>query len=165
MKTTRDETEDQVVGSGSMRSAATWFLAQETSPTYAVIQGFETDFRGFLNQLLIPQIAQLSSGRPKDDRPVVAARAGVGEARRRLALPERPGLLGEFERVTRLARSVVALCNHCDTLAGIRVCLACDMRIKDDAEAVPSEKVSPSGGAVRSGYVHAECANEVRRAR
>ncbi|WP_407698542.1 DUF6415 family natural product biosynthesis protein [Streptomyces cyaneochromogenes] len=110
-------------------------------------------------------MAELGSGRPQDDGPVVAARAGVGEARRRRALPARPGLLGEFERVKRLARSVVVLCDHCDTLAGIRVCLACDVRIKDAAEAVPSEKVSPSGGALRSGYVHAECANEVRRAR
>ncbi|MGC9541560.1 DUF6415 family natural product biosynthesis protein [Streptomyces sp. UG1] len=42
--------------------------------------------------------------------------AGVGEARRRLHEPEAAGLLGEVERVKRLARSVVALCDHHDAL-------------------------------------------------
>ncbi|MFE7275565.1 DUF6415 family natural product biosynthesis protein [Streptomyces sp. NPDC057623] len=134
------------------------------APTHVVIKGFETDFRSFLDDLLVPQIAKLVSGRPEGAVPAAAAQAGVDEARRRLALPERPGSLGEFERVKRLARSVVALCDHCDTLAGIRVCRACHSEIKDYDEALPSDSASSSGGSLSAGYVHAKCANKVRRA-
>ncbi|NEA64725.1 DUF6415 family natural product biosynthesis protein [Streptomyces sp. SID12488] len=48
------------------------------------------------------------------------APAGVGEARCRLDEIERAGLTGEFERVKRLARSVVALCGHHQNLTGAR---------------------------------------------
>lgn len=69
----------------------------------------------------------------------------------------------EVERVKRLAGSVVALCDHYDTLMGVTMCLTCDMPIEDGEERLPYDQVSPSGGAARSGSVHARCANTVRR--
>ncbi|TXS42196.1 hypothetical protein EAO75_34015 [Streptomyces sp. uw30] len=100
-----------------MRSAATWFLAQKTLPPYGIVQGFDTDFRAFLDGLLIPRIEQLIGERPNDDGPTNGAMAGVGEARRRLHEPVAEGLNGEVARVKGLARSVVALCDHRDELA------------------------------------------------
>ncbi|QOV37510.1 hypothetical protein IM697_03480 [Streptomyces ferrugineus] len=62
----------------------------------------------------------------------------------------------------RLARSVVALCDHRDALTGARMCLACDKPIEEQAS-LPYEKVSPSGGATQPGRIHATCADAVRR--
>ncbi|MGW1364292.1 DUF6415 family natural product biosynthesis protein [Streptomyces chartreusis] len=56
--------------------------------------------------------------------------AGVGEARRRLGLPARSGLQAEYERVKRLAMSVIALCDHLDALTGINMCLLCDKELE-----------------------------------
>ncbi|MDT7847398.1 DUF6415 family natural product biosynthesis protein [Streptomyces justiciae] len=53
-------------------------------------------------------------------------RADVEEARRRLTVVERAGLVGEHERVLRLAQSVQTLCDHFEALARVTTCLACD---------------------------------------
>lgn len=102
----------------TMRASATWFLDQRLLPSHGTVVAFENDFRDFL-EVLIPQIDRLAGECPKDDAHVRVASAGVCEARRRLGSAERPGLVGEFERVKRLGRSVVALCDHHDALTGM----------------------------------------------
>lgn len=107
---------------------------------------FDQDFRLFLS-LVIPHIEQLSDGRPEDDDGTVrVALADVGEARRRLIETESTGLTAEFERVKRLARAVVALCDHFDALSGVTMCPACDQRIGDCAAAAPYDAVGSSSG-------------------
>lgn len=147
-----------------MRPAACRFLAQSVLPTYVTIKGCGSDFYQDLRHL-IPSIEQLAGRFPEDDVPARVALAGVAEARRRLYEIESPGLRGEFERVKRLARSVVALCDHHDTLTGMTMCLACDKPIEDGDDSVPYDQISPSGGAVRAGRIHARCANTVRHKR
>lgn len=142
-----------------MRAAATWLLDQKSLPGHATLKAYEEDLRKALDDL-VPQIEQLAAARPEDDVQGKVALAGVGEARRRLGLPEREGLQGEYERVKRLAMSVIALCDHLDALTGIHMCLLCDKKI--DGDSLPYGKVSPSGGAVSAGRVHADCAKEAR---
>jgi hypothetical protein len=99
----------------TMRASATWFLDQQSLPSHGTIVAFENDFRDFLEQL-IQQIDQLTEESPNDAAQARVASARVREARHRLGLAERPGLVGEFERVKGLARSVVVLCEHHDAL-------------------------------------------------
>ncbi|GGJ56563.1 DUF6415 family natural product biosynthesis protein [Streptomyces brasiliensis] len=147
-----------------MRAAASRFLGDVSValPRYEYVQRDAQQFFRFLWQL-IPQIEQLTGRTAATDAPAMAALAGVGEARRRLDLIERPGLRGEVERVTRLARSVMALCDHYDILCGVVMCLACDKPIQDGDESVPYDQISPSGRAKQAGRIHASCANTIRR--
>lgn len=93
------------------------------------------------------------------------AMAAAAEAQRRLDLIERPGLQGEHERVKKLACSVLALCDHYETLSGTTMCLVCDKPIAAGEETVLYDQLSPSGGAIRSGHIHAACVNRARRSR
>ncbi|MEV0633797.1 DUF6415 family natural product biosynthesis protein [Streptomyces sp. NPDC050619] len=163
---THDETETSSSTTALMCAEATWFLDQASLPRHQTVKLFSQDFQRYLEQL-IPQIEQLTERLPEDDAPAKVASAAVSEACRRVGEPESAGLYGEVERVKRLARSVLALCDHYDTLTGITMCLACDMPIGDDKERLPYDQVSPSGGAARSGsgHVHACCANRVCRTR
>ncbi|MFE4576336.1 DUF6415 family natural product biosynthesis protein [Streptomyces chartreusis] len=65
------------------------------------------------------------------------ASVAVREARARLHEPEAAGLHGETERVKRLARSVVLLCDQHAALSALRMCLTCDKPIKSDEAPVP----------------------------
>ncbi|QOV38777.1 hypothetical protein IM697_10580 [Streptomyces ferrugineus] len=160
MNTTQDET-DAMPGIVSMRAAATWFLDQRTLPRHESAKKYHRDLAAFVEHL-IPAVEQLAAALPKDDVPAQVAMAGVGEARRRLHEPEAAGLLGEVERVKRLARSVVALCDHHDALKGSTMCLACDKPIEDGQGSLEYEHVSPSGGAKLPGRIHAACASTGR---
>lgn len=148
-------------GLTSMRAAAEWFLDQRTLPRHESMKCYSADLSGFLERL-IPNVEKLAASLPPDDVPARVAVVGVGEARRRLYEPEAAGLCGEMERVKRLARSVLALCDHQDALTGMRMCLACDKPIEDGQESRPYDEASLSGGAARPGYVHASCANAAR---
>ncbi|WP_406414893.1 DUF6415 family natural product biosynthesis protein [Streptomyces sp. NBC_01614] len=77
---------------------------------------------------MIPHIERLTDGRPEADVTANLALADVGEARRRLIEPASAGLTAEFEKVRRLARSVVVLCDHFDALSGITMCPDCGRR-------------------------------------
>lgn len=153
-KTSRPDT-------GQLRAHAEEFLNEAVPPRYETIQQASHDFRRGLWQL-IEHVEQLTRDR-SDDVPSRVAMAGVGEARRRLDLIERPGLHGEFERVKRLGRSVIALCDHYDALTGVRMCVACDEPIGPGDDTLPYDQVSPSGGAGQSGRIHVGCAQRVRR--
>ncbi|GGZ19108.1 DUF6415 family natural product biosynthesis protein [Streptomyces poonensis] len=100
---------------GAMRAAAHGFLASPAVPRYEAVQREAHRFSGDLSKL-IAHIEQLTHASEKADVPAQVALAGVAEARRRIGLLERPGLLGEVERVKKLARSVVSLCDHYDIL-------------------------------------------------
>ncbi|MFD7408435.1 DUF6415 family natural product biosynthesis protein [Streptomyces sp. NPDC059866] len=145
-----------------MRAQATWFLDQRTLLRHQTVKGFGQDFCGYLGQL-IPRIGQLADVLPPDDVPARVALAGVGEACRRLGEEGAAGLYGEVERVKRLARSVVARCDHYDALTGLVMCLACDKPIEAGDAWVPYDQVSPSGGVARAGRIHCRCANAPRR--
>ncbi|MBT1092523.1 DUF6415 family natural product biosynthesis protein [Streptomyces sp. Tu102] len=124
--------EAPTLGTVSMRAAATWLLDRSTMPGREPLKLFDQDFRLFLS-LVIPCIERLTDGRPEAHATVKAARAGVGEARSRLIEAASTDLTAEFERVGRLARSVVALCDHFDALSGDRMCPACDRWIGNGA--------------------------------
>ncbi|WP_405584434.1 DUF6415 family natural product biosynthesis protein [Streptomyces sp. NBC_01092] len=140
-----------------MRAAATWLLDQRTLPRHESLKLWSTDLGTFLEHLT-SEIEQLAANLPMSDVPGRVAMVGVGEARRRLDQPEAAGLHGETERVKRLARSVMALCDHHDALTGARMCLACDKPLDDGRPTQPYEQGSPSGDAKVSGRIHAACA-------
>ncbi|MGX9891144.1 DUF6415 family natural product biosynthesis protein [Streptomyces sp. NPDC002276] len=101
-----------------MRAGAVAFLAGGVPlPRYEDVQGFAADCQRNLLKL-IPEVEQLAGSLPDDDIPAKVAQAGVAEARRRLHEIEAVGLAGEVKRVQRLARSVLALCDHHDSLTG-----------------------------------------------
>ncbi|MGP4010513.1 DUF6415 family natural product biosynthesis protein [Streptomyces sp. 4N124] len=127
MNSTHPHTDAPPLVTAALRAVAVEFLGESMLPRYEDLQRSARDFQRDLWQL-ISQIEQLTEGR--EDAPARVALAGIGEARRRLDLIERPGLHGEVERVKRLARSVIALCDHYDTLTGVVMCLACDQPIE-----------------------------------
>ncbi|MFJ4365046.1 DUF6415 family natural product biosynthesis protein [Streptomyces chartreusis] len=158
MTATEAETDCRTPSTASTRAAATWFLDQPTLPRHEQLKLWSSDLTDFVEHLAAA-IEQLAASLPLSDVPARVAMVGVGEARRRLHEPEAAGLNGETERVKRLARSVVALCDHHDALSGARMCLACDGPFDDGRPTVPYEHASPSGGAKVTGRIHAACAN------
>ncbi|MGP4084586.1 DUF6415 family natural product biosynthesis protein [Streptomyces sp. KR55] len=152
-----DKTEAPARSAGLMRAQASWFIDQRSLPRHQTVKGFSQDFHGYLKQL-IPQIEQLAENLPPDDVPAKVALAGVAEARRRLEEAEAAGLYGEVERVKRLTRSVMALCDHYDALTGVLMCLACDKPIEAVDAWVPYDCVNPCGRAAPPGRIHARCA-------
>ncbi|MCZ4604765.1 DUF6415 family natural product biosynthesis protein [Streptomyces sp. Lzd4kr] len=162
MSATQDKTDCHAPAAETMRAAATWFLDQNTLPRHEALKLWHQDLSDFLRHLM-PAIEVLAANRPENDVPACVAMAGVGEAHRRLQEPEANGLVGEVERVTRMARSVVALCDHHAALTGaVVMCLACDRPIDADQASLPYDKLSPSGGAARAGRIHAACAGAGR---
>ncbi|MCI3277552.1 DUF6415 family natural product biosynthesis protein [Streptomyces cylindrosporus] len=144
----------------ALRKVARDYMSPDMVPRYEIIKRHSASFSRDL-WALIKEIEQIASCTP-DEVVVKVALAGVGEARRRLGLIERAGLMGEHDRVTMLARSVLALCDHYEALTQVTVCLACDQTIEATDVSVPYDKVSPSGGAARSGRIHARCARAGR---
>lgn len=104
------ESTDTSPGVISMRAAASWFVDQPTLPRHESLKIWSTDLTSYL-ELLIPTVNELA-GIGSADAAAMAAMAGIGEAERRLHEPGAAGLRGETERVRRLARSVIALCDH-----------------------------------------------------
>ncbi|WP_370251647.1 DUF6415 family natural product biosynthesis protein [Streptomyces sp. V4I8] len=148
-------------GPAAMRAAASWLLDQRTLPRHESLKLWSEDLMAFIGQL-ISKIEPFFASLSKNDVPARVAMVAVREARRRLHEPEAAGLLGETERVKRLARSVVALCDHHDALTGARMCVACDRPIEDGQASMPYENFSPSAGAKQSGRIHTACASTGR---
>ncbi|MFI9772082.1 DUF6415 family natural product biosynthesis protein [Streptomyces sp. NPDC052415] len=146
----------------TMRASVAQVLPPDVTPTdREALDTLTGMLRGHM-QLLIPEIEQAATVLPADDVPRYVALACVREARDKL--DARPGLMPSDAdvHVRRLARSLLALCDHYETLAGIRMCLACDQPIREGERSLPYGKVSPSAGAVVSGRIHDRCANAVR---
>lgn len=162
MNGTRPATEERPLASVTVRAAATWFLEQPTLPRHGTVKGFEADFRKVL-EALMPGVEELAAALPSEDVTAKVALAGVGEARQRLVEPEAAGLHGEVERVKRLARSVIAMCDHHDSLSGVRTCLLCDRPIEDSDAWEHYQQAGLTGGPAEPGRVHVACARTVRR--
>ncbi|MFD1657019.1 DUF6415 family natural product biosynthesis protein [Streptomyces caeni] len=113
--------------------------------------------------LLMPAVDQLAARLPSNSIPRYCALACLGEARQKLRAAPSPVPGGAVAYARRLGRSLAALVDHHERLTGVMMCLACDQLIREDEESRPYDQVSPSGGAVRSGRIHARCANTVRR--
>jgi hypothetical protein len=64
----------------------------------------------------IPEVEAIAAKLPEDDVPRYCALACVGEARIRLGLEPGHGLPAEIAHAQRLARSVIALCDHYENL-------------------------------------------------
>lgn len=144
----------------AIRAAAADYLNDDVLPRYEIIKWHSAEFhRGAW--ALIKEIEGIAAGRP-EETVVQVALAAVEGARRRLSEIERAGLMGEHERVQRLARSVLALCDHFETLTGTVMCLACDQKIEDTDESLPYDHVSTSAGAINPGRIHTRCASRGR---
>ncbi|MBC2902344.1 DUF6415 family natural product biosynthesis protein [Streptomyces cupreus] len=158
----RADTGAPPVDVATIRASVTQVLPPEVTPTdRATLETLTGMLRGHM-QLLIPEVEQAAAKQPADDVPRYVALACVREARGKL--DARPVLMPSdaVAYVRRLGRSLLALCDHYETLTGVRVCLACDQPIRQGESTRPYDQVSPSGGAAFSGRIHDHCANAVR---
>ncbi|WP_261717604.1 DUF6415 family natural product biosynthesis protein [Streptomyces sp. FZ201] len=159
---TTEETRATPVDIAAMRTVVAEVLPPEVTPTDPATLGRLIGLlRGHIERL-IPEVEQAAAQRPVDDVPRYVALACVTEARGKLEAV--PALLpyDMAAQARRLGRSLVALCDHYEALADVRVCLACDRPIRPGEATQPYDQVSPSGGAMRSGRVHDCCINTVR---
>ncbi|MFM9446736.1 DUF6415 family natural product biosynthesis protein [Streptomyces acidiscabies] len=99
-----------------MRATTARVLADGAgAPTVDELETLVLMYRGHL-MVLIPEVGRVTFGRPHDDAAVVAAWAGVGEARRRLDVVGDGAFPREFAHARCLARSVVCLLGHLERL-------------------------------------------------
>lgn len=146
----------------TMRASVAQVLPPEVTPTDGVTLETLTDTLRRGMQMLIPEVERAAAQLPADDIPRYVALACVREARGKL--DARPGLMpfDPTAYVRKLARSLLALCDHYIALTGVRTCVACDQPIRPGEATQPYDQVSPSGGASFSGRIHDHCVNAVR---
>ncbi|MHB9757180.1 DUF6415 family natural product biosynthesis protein [Streptomyces sp. BYX5S] len=102
----------------TMRTAAHRLLAEDAeAPAAEELDTLTVALRGMI-MLAAPEVLSLASALPADDVPASCARIGVGEARGRLTVTPRPGLHAGIAHARRLARSVVAMADHYESLRG-----------------------------------------------
>ncbi|WP_328868727.1 DUF6415 family natural product biosynthesis protein [Streptomyces sp. NBC_00287] len=151
----------------TMRASVAEVLPPEVTPTdRGTLQTLTGLLRGHL-QLLIPEIEQSAALLPADDVPRYCALVSVREARGKLNAG--PGRLpcDAVAYVRRLGRSLLALCDHFETLTGMSMsmsmsmCVACDQPIRGGEVSRPYGQASSSGGASFSGRIHDHCSNTV----
>ncbi|MHC5904310.1 DUF6415 family natural product biosynthesis protein [Streptomyces sp. S6] len=104
-------------------------------PTADELETLILMYRGHL-MVLIPEIGRVALGRPEGDTDVVTAWAGVGEARQRLDAVEDGAFPHELAHARRLARSVLCLLGHLESLRGHRETFA--------AYHYPTTKLAPT---------------------
>ncbi|NUP36865.1 MAG: hypothetical protein HOY76_07530 [Streptomyces sp.] len=144
----------------AIRAGAAAYLSGDALPRYELITCRSAEFRRGA-WVLIEEIESIASRRP-DELVVKVALAAVEGAKSRLMEIERAGLMGEHERVQRLARALLALCDHVETLTGTVMCLACDRKIEDTDQSLPYDQVSSSAYGINPGRIHAGCAGTGR---
>lgn len=102
----------------TMRAAVRRLLAEDAElPTVEELQTLILQLRGHI-MLLIPEVEKATGGLPEDDVPRACALACIGEARMRLNLEPGRSLPAGIAHAQRLARSVNALIDHWQNLAG-----------------------------------------------
>lgn len=146
----------------TMRASVALVLPPEVTPgDRQVLETLTGMLRGHM-ELLIPEVELAAAGLPRDDVPRYVALACVREARGKL--DARPGLMpyDAIAHVRRLGRSLLALCDHFETLTGVRMCAACDQPIRQGEATRPYGQASPSGGAAVSGHIHDRCGDTIR---
>lgn len=145
----------------TMRQTVVRLLGSESEPPAGEeLETLTALLRGHM-ELLVPEIEQAAVRLPHDDVPRYCALACVGEARLKLRARPGPGEYGALAHARRLARVLGALCDHHETLTGVRMCVVCDRPITADAKSLPYPEAAPSGAA-RASRVHAGCADTVR---
>ncbi|CCK24742.1 hypothetical protein BN159_0363 [Streptomyces davaonensis JCM 4913] len=145
----------------AMRATVAEVLPPEVTPTdRATLETLTRSLRHGM-QMLISEVERAAAHLPDDDIPRYVALACVREARGKLDAVPGPGPSDAAAYVRRLARSVMALCDHHMTLSGYSVCPACDQLIKPGAATQPYDQGSPSGGSTVSSRIHDGCAHAV----
>ncbi|XUL89723.1 DUF6415 family natural product biosynthesis protein [Streptomyces galilaeus] len=105
----------------TMRASARPLLAEHAEPPAAdELATAISALRGHL-EVLIPDVGQLAGRQPKNDIPRACALACCGEARMRLRLGDGETPAVRTAAARRLARSVMALCDHYENLGGVTV--------------------------------------------
>lgn len=112
-------------------------------------------------ELIVPEVESKALALDKDDIPRYCALACVGEARGKLRARPAMGLGGDVAYARKLARSLIALCDHFESLTGQVMCVACDRAIRRPDDAVPLDQVSNSAGAITA-RVHPDCVDAPR---
>lgn len=102
----------------AMRADAGVLLGTDMLQRWEEVQRLAHLYRTHILRL-IPAVEAGIARQVPDDVPAAVARACIKEARRRLDEIEAVGLDGETKRVQRLARSVVALADHWESLGGV----------------------------------------------
>ncbi|MFE7277736.1 DUF6415 family natural product biosynthesis protein [Streptomyces sp. NPDC057623] len=105
----------------TMRSTAAPVLGPDDGPdafppNAAGLETLDSTLRGHL-ELLIPEVQRAAGPRPKDVQ-TYCALACVGEARRKLTVDAGATLPSRVRQVRRLARVLLALCEHYERLTG-----------------------------------------------
>jgi hypothetical protein len=146
---------------GMMRQAIARLLPpSEDVPPGLDVPSLTEALSGYMN-LLIPEVEKLAGGLPREDVPRYCALACVGEAHGKLRAQPGMGPGADVAYARKLARSLIALCDHFESLTGQVMCVACDRVIRRPDDAVPLDQVSNSGGAI-SARVHAACLDAPR---
>ena len=102
----------------TMRSAVRRLLAEDAQPpSLEELDTLTLQLRGHV-MLLIPDVEKAAGRLPENDVPRACALACVGESRMRLNLEPGHGLPAGIAHAQRLARSVNALCDHIEHIAG-----------------------------------------------
>ena len=148
-----------------MRESAGRLIGPGTAaPEGEELAGLTGLLRGHM-QLIIPQIERAAGKLPEDDVPRYCALACIGEARAKLRATVGAGPHRAVAHARKLARSLMALCDHYEALTGVEMCLVCDEPIRDGEDSVPYGQVSSSGGAACAGRIHGRCSRTGRRRR
>ncbi|MBE4740749.1 MULTISPECIES: DUF6415 family natural product biosynthesis protein [Streptomyces] len=102
----------------TMRSTADRILASDAKPVSPKdLETLVIAMRGQI-ELLVPVVQGLAAGFPKGDIPRECALAGAREASMRLRLGADGGSPARMSVSMKVARSVVALCDHYENLGG-----------------------------------------------
>lgn len=155
MTAVRPEAERRPIDTAVLRADTAEILGPEpVMPRYERVQHLAYTYRGSI-LLLIPIVEKLSLDLPGDEIRGRCALAGIGEARRRLNEIEAVGLAGEVRRTQRLARAVLSLCDHYDSLTGVIMCARCDRPIGPDEASAPYD--FGAGDYAETSRVHSTC--------
>ncbi|MET7776349.1 DUF6415 family natural product biosynthesis protein [Streptomyces mirabilis] len=155
MTAARPEATRRPIDTAVLRADTAEILGPEpVLPRYERVQHLAFTYRGSI-LLLIPIVEKLSHDLPGDEIRGRCALAGIGEARRRLDEIEAVGLAGEVRRIQRLARAVLALCDHYDSLTGVIMCARCDRPIGPDDVSMPYD--FGVGEDAETSRVHGAC--------
>ncbi|MER6677781.1 DUF6415 family natural product biosynthesis protein [Streptomyces sp. NPDC000983] len=152
-----DATDALPVDTATMRAAVAQVLPPDVTPLdLTTLQALTGLLVGHM-QLLIPKIEQAAAQLPTDDVPRYVALVCVREARGKLAARRGLEPYDSVTHVRRLGRLLLALCDHYETLSGIRMCLACDQPLKPSEPTHPIDQGSKWAGPAVSGRIHERC--------